>query len=879
MHPENTSAALAGAAALTTTDELAKYDTSGNRTLLDAALGYAARGWHVVPLHSIEAGDCSCGAPSCHSPGKHPRTPNGHHDACADEGTIRAWWAEWPGANIGIALAPSELVVLDVDIGPGKRGRESLAAIHAELPDTLTVRTGSGGLHVFYTRPANLEPLRKIGGDKSTHPALDLLADGYVVASPSRHASGGVYRIARDLPIAPLPPVLVELARSKRPARPVSVERRDYPAASPRVIAAARARLDRHGPAVQGQGGDGHTRAAWGILVHNFALAESEARPLIEAWNLTCEPPWDLDELYAGPARSGQSWDGVYGADRDTVEDAAGVDALLEEIDAGEERACVMLCLHPDMCGCPPVAEASESLADLQPKPPTTAELVAHYEAQRDKRRSDTESKLDAKYLRRVLGSGLPLVVADEDAAQALAATAAALVRRAPSNAKDDQLVDLLAKFAPREDAEAAIAEARESRPVSSSPRLVMRNDDGFEIETSGPRAGAPRASQENIALALEKLGVSVRFDELAARMTIARGGAEPVIADDASMTSLWLEIERVYWLTPAKERFFDIVQDRARANPYHPVCEYLGGLTWDGTPRIDSWLVDYAGAADGEYTRAVGRLVLVAAVRRVRQPGCKFDEMLILESEQGTAKSSALRTLAVRDEWFTDDLPLGDDTKRQMEALAGKWIVEAGELKGMRRGDIAALKGLLSRQIDEARMAYGKLPTRAPRQCVIIGSTNDAAYLKDPTGARRFWPIKVGVFDLARLRRDRDQLWAEAAHVEASGASIRLDEGLWGAAAEEQRERQVEDPFRERLEDVLGDVVGKIQSDDVWRILGVDQPTPDQNTRRSDVMRALGWERKRLRFGGELRYCYVRDGDAGRELKLEGGTLAGWRV
>ena len=225
----------------------------------------------------------------------------------------------------------------------------------------------------------------------------------------------------------------------------------------------------------------------------------------------------------------------------------------------------------------------------------------------------------------------------------------------------------------------------------------------------------------------------------------------------------------------------------------------------WDGVPRIDRWLVTYGGAKDSDYVRAVGALVLVAAVRRVRSPGCKFDEMLVLENpEQGTDKSSALQALAVNPEWFSDNLPLGLPPKETIEALSGHWIMEVSELQGMRKSDIEKVKAFLSRQTDRARMAYDRTTTEARRQCVIIGTTNSDKYLRDLTGNRRIWPVRVDRFDLEALKRDRDQLWAEAAAREASGASIRLPEELWAAAAAEQAERVVDNPFLSVLDSVL---------------------------------------------------------------------------
>ena len=130
---------------------------------------------------------------------------------------------------------------------------------------------------------------------------------------------------------------------------------------------------------------------------------------------------------------------------------------------------------------------------------------------------------------------------------------------------------------------------------------------------------------------------------------------------------------------------------------------------------------------------------------------------------------------MAINDAWFTDDLPLNADGQKIIEAIAGRWIVEAAELKGLRKSDVEHLKVFLSRQVDRARMPYGRLPREFPRQCVVVGTTNSSKYLRDGTGNRRFWPIQIDAFDIDRLLADRDQLWAEAAHAEAAGESVRL--------------------------------------------------------------------------------------------------------
>jgi Virulence-associated protein E len=395
---------------------------------------------------------------------------------------------------------------------------------------------------------------------------------------------------------------------------------------------------------------------------------------------------------------------------------------------------------------------------------------------------------------------------------------------------------------------------------------------------------GAPYPNQHNIRVALGKLCVGLEHDDFADRDQI-RGleGFGPVL-DDRAMNRLRLLIDQRFHFLPSKELFQDVVTDLAMRNRRHPVREYLSGLLWDGTPRVDRWLVEYAGAEDSEYVRAVGALVLIAAVRRVRQPGCKFDEMLVMEGAQGKGKSVLLATLAVRDDWFSDDLPLNADTKRQMEVLAGRWIVEAGELKGIRKGEVEALKGFLSRQVDRARMAYGRLPIELRRQCVIVGTTNSDRYLRDATGNRRFWPVQTTTLRIDQLARDRDHLWAEAAHRESAGESIRLDPRLYPTAAEAQEARLQFDPYLETLDPALGGRAGKISARDVWRLLGkheVGQRTQDDMTRLGDAMRKLGWERTKRRFGGAgPEWAYVHGSAAEREraLTVVGGP-DGWSV
>jgi hypothetical protein len=395
--------------------------------------------------------------------------------------------------------------------------------------------------------------------------------------------------------------------------------------------------------------------------------------------------------------------------------------------------------------------------------------------------------------------------------------------------------------------------------------------EDGFECDHHGHRK---LRSQKNICRALELLCINVRHDIFQDRMTIA-GLEGHDLLDDRAMERLWLLIDERFNFLPPRDFFWILVSDLARRDPFHPVRGYLDGLKWDSIKRIDNWLTTYGKAKDTSYVRAVGTLMLIAAVRRVRQPGCKFDEMPVFESPQGTDKSTMLAILATNPNWFSDDLPLAADSKKMIEHLRGRWIVEAAELNGMRRADVEHLKSFLSRQFDRARMSYDRMLTEQPRQCIVVGTTNHEQYLKDLTGNRRYWPVKVEAFDLRALKRDRDQLWAEAAMRESQGESIRLDPALWGEAEIEQRERTMDDPWIDQIDGVLGDMEGKIVAADAWNVIGLPpgNRTQDHNARFGRAMRSLGWKRTKLRFEGKQQYCYVRgscEADKLRQILVE---------
>lgn len=362
--------------------------------------------------------------------------------------------------------------------------------------------------------------------------------------------------------------------------------------------------------------------------------------------------------------------------------------------------------------------------------------------------------------------------------------------------------------------------------------------------------------SYKNVSVAMRGLGACLSFDEFACRVVAEGmgGGWDGELTEDAAV-ELHSRVQGRWGFTPPIDFWFRALRRVAHERRFHPVRDYLAGLKWDGVPRLDTWLVDVCGAEDSEYTRAVGALSLVACVRRVRAPGCKHDAMLVIESEkQGVGKSTLLRRLAVRDEWFADKAPLDGDPRELMEAVAGKWIVEVAELRGVkdaRSGE--AVKAALSRQVDVARMSYRREPESRPRQCVFFGSTNDVGgYLHDDTGNRRFWPVRVQDEEFSLKGLEVDQLWAEAVVREARGEGLELPREAREEAGRQQGLRLASHPWEEVLA-CLEEVEGWLTLKQVLDALGVPVDRRGTRTDRelAKVLKKLGYSCQRPRVGG----------------------------
>lgn len=326
-------------------------------------------------------------------------------------------------------------------------------------------------------------------------------------------------------------------------------------------------------------------------------------------------------------------------------------------------------------------------------------------------------------------------------------------------------------------------------------------------------RNGGKADCRENVYLVLKhhpRLTGLVGYDEFAHRVMKLRAPpwdspAGEWTTNDDYLLGFWLsQNERL--LVKGEGTLVAGVAMAAFDNRYHPVLKYLGGVpAWDQIERLPFWLHECLGAADTTYTRLVGTWFLLGMVRRVQQPGCQMDYMVVLEGLQGKRKSTALRTLVGNDDWFADT-PIRIGDKDAMLSLAGKWLYEVGELDSFNKAEVTAVKQYVSSRIDRVREPFARRPTDRPRSGVFAGSTNQSEYFKDPTGARRFWPVACdGDIDIDKLAAWRDQLFAEALHRLASeDPEARRYYPTAAEAAEyllpEQEQREIVDPWFERL-------------------------------------------------------------------------------
>jgi predicted P-loop ATPase len=374
-------------------------------------------------------------------------------------------------------------------------------------------------------------------------------------------------------------------------------------------------------------------------------------------------------------------------------------------------------------------------------------------------------------------------------------------------------------------------------------------------------KPGRPLANLDNALVALRRdrtFDGMVAYDEMLCSPVLLKpvepdppAGFVPRALTDVDTTHIQAMLQR-WFPRLSREVAYQAVDAVARERRFHPLRSYLDGLVWDKKRRLGDWLVRYFGAEPSEYTFGVGEMFIVSMVARIFAPGCKVDHMLVFEGAQGTLKSAACAVLG--GEWFSDNLPDLDNSKDTSQHLRGKWLIEIDEMHAMSRADATRIKSFITRTCERYRPSYGRREVVEPRQVCFIGSTNKNNYLRDETGGRRFWPIKCGTIDIAALKADRDQLFAEAVVLFRKGVKWWPSKDFEKQfAMPEQAERLEGDAWEEPISILLGKVKaagGNITIGEVAvQALQFETArigTSDQR-RVAGIMAQLGWVRGKM--------------------------------
>lgn len=359
--------------------------------------------------------------------------------------------------------------------------------------------------------------------------------------------------------------------------------------------------------------------------------------------------------------------------------------------------------------------------------------------------------------------------------------------------------------------ARSAMAQASFAEPLEEGA------DTAWLAELELNKRGEVVPTNHNFELILENdenLKGNLRFDEFKGRPWAGAGipwrdsEGDWTDQDDAALRGYVETSYRTYHVG----KLMDAETNVMHRHRFHPVREYLDSLTWDGEARLDTLLIDWVGADDNPYVRTVTRKALVGAVARIYNPGCKHDHMLVLIGDQGAGKSSILAKLGGK--WFSDSLRTIDN-KDAFLLLQGSWIIEMAEMSAVKKSEVESVKQYISKQTDIYREPYGRRAVEHPRQCAFFGTTNEDEFIRDPTGGRRFWGVKMDVHPRKYsclwdnfTEELRGQVWAEAVTRYRAGEKLFLEGDVAQMALEEQELRTVESmkttPIREYLEILL---------------------------------------------------------------------------
>jgi hypothetical protein len=414
------------------------------------------------------------------------------------------------------------------------------------------------------------------------------------------------------------------------------------------------------------------------------------------------------------------------------------------------------------------------------------------------------------------------------------------------------------------EDDRVKAAEAAKLVPMPSNAAMISRGPtDWVEIDgTSTPVA----TCSDNVGVFLRRVGVGLRFNAWLERVEISKANDHWSAYGDSHLDELMnVAANAVHRFRPAEAVFRRAISTIARERTVDPALDLLSQLenAWDGAPRLDDWLAITCDLEPNSYHTAVSYAIVGGMVRRVRHPGVKFDLVAVLSGGQGQGKSTLAKIISLRDEWFTDNVRLGMETKELIALLRGKSVVEIAEMQT--RGQIDEVKAMITRTVDSARLPYGREPIERPRRNIMLCTTNDAEMLQDPTGGRRFLPVHIeGEIKLEWLREHVGQIVGEACARETSGEKFELPRELWAEAGKHQSAARAKADFELVLERLYAPERGPLlisAADLVVQLKNaLGRPIPPKAY--SPTMRALGFFVGTHRIGGIPTRAWLR-GDA----------------
>ena len=351
----------------------------------------------------------------------------------------------------------------------------------------------------------------------------------------------------------------------------------------------------------------------------------------------------------------------------------------------------------------------------------------------------------------------------------------------------------------------------------------------------------------------------SIRYNLLACSVEIDGKSVR-----DVDESEIVCQLGNIYAFKVSENMVSSAMRLVAEGNQYHPVREYLDGVTWDKKPRIDGLLSSYFGAEDTEINKIMGRRFMISAVARAYQMGCQVDTVLVLTGKQGAKKSTGFRALAGGDRFFSDT-QLDLNSKDSLMQLKGVWLYEISEMDSMRRSEQTRIKAFISSRVDRYRPSYGRNVEEQPRGCVFVGTTNDQIFLSDATGSRRFLPAKIGAVNLPAIIADRDQLWAEATTYYKAGEPWYLSTN-----EEQKREAAAEDyelihPWTEPIQNYLALNFGPVTTGQIMNQaldIDVDKRAAFHTKKITEIMRRLGRESRRVRIDGKRFWAWVKPDD-----------------